>query len=99
MQQLESSLRLLAGRSSHAYVQCVRRRTVRCDHRCHRSVVTVILSQRVGRTPSPSRGPAVDAIEINDSRCVAALEGVASAMLASAARTDEAIAAEFGGIE
>ena len=52
---------------------------------------------RTAAAPDADVLAGLSAIEIDDSRRVAALDGAASALLSSAARADEAIAAEFGG--
>ena len=54
--------------------------------------------QQAREAPAPGADilAGMSAIEIDDSRRVAALEGASSAMLAAATRGDEAIAAEFG---
>ena len=52
---------------------------------------------RTAATPSADVLAGLSAIEIDDSRRVAALDGAASSLLSAAARADEAIMAEFGG--
>lgn len=53
---------------------------------------------RTAAAPDADVLAGLSAIEIDDSRRVAALDGAASTLLSSAARADEAIAAEFGGV-
>ena len=52
---------------------------------------------RTAATPGADVLAGLSAIEIDDSRRVAALDGAASSLLSAAARADEAIMAEFGG--